>query len=124
MKNIFLILSFILVLNSCKRKETFVKSELPSVVVTDTISEIEKAPIIIINPFEKKYDSLLLVNYQLQKERDSLNELNHKVAQDLLQNKLIIKNAQYYLNITIKNPSQDKFLKGWMRRALNQETAK
>lgn len=29
-----------------------------------------------------------------------------------------IANARKYLNICLKNPTQDKFLKGWIRRAL------
>lgn len=38
----------------------------------------------------------------------------------LLHKKLIIANTKFYLNITIKNPSQDKFLRGWSNRALAQ----
>jgi len=29
-----------------------------------------------------------------------------------------LERIRYYLNITLKNPTQDKFLKGWVRRAI------
>ena len=29
-----------------------------------------------------------------------------------------LERVRYYLNITLKNPTQDKFLKGWVRRAI------
>lgn len=48
---------------------------------------------------------------QLKKSADTL-------AARLLHARLIISNVKYYLNICIKNPSQDKFLKGWIRRAV------
>lgn len=44
-----------------------------------------------------KYDSLLLV----------VKEKNFRLNR-----------VKFYLNICIRNPSQDKFLKGWIRRAL------
>lgn len=69
---------------------------------------------------EKKYNILLNEKNRL----DSLNsvyiEKNKSDAKQLLHKKFVTTNAQFYLNITIKNPSQDKFLKGWMRRALSQ----
>lgn len=70
--------------------------------------------------YEKKYDSLF-IEYQKSKiAKDSIDQINRKLAQELLHKKLVIENAKTYLNITIKNPKQDKFLKGWMRRALYQ----
>lgn len=32
--------------------------------------------------------------------------------------KFKIERVKYYLNICLKNPNQDKFLKGWIRRAV------
>jgi hypothetical protein len=29
-----------------------------------------------------------------------------------------VERVRYYLNICLRNPSQDKFLKGWIRRAI------
>lgn len=37
---------------------------------------------------------------------------------ELFLNKYRIEKVRYYLNICLKNPSQDKFLKGWIKRAL------
>lgn len=43
---------------------------------------------------------------------------------DSLRRKLLVANyklgrVRYYLNICLKNPTQEKFLKGWVRRAIN-----
>lgn len=57
---------------------------------------------------------------ELNKRIDSLKVANNKLGKELLHNKLIIKNAKYYLDIVNKNPTQQKFLRGWMNRALNQ----
>lgn len=45
---------------------------------------------------------------------------NKAKSTELLHKKMIHTNALFYLNITIRNSSQDKFLKGWMRRAFSQ----
>lgn len=57
------------------------------------------------------YDSMI-------RRYDSLRIVADTVARRLLHSRLIISNVRYYLNITLRNPSQDKFLKGWIRRAL------
>lgn len=55
-----------------------------------------------------KYDSLYKV-YRLQKVNDSLEiqYLNYKIER-----------ARYYVKICNKNKSQQKFLLGWLNRAL------
>lgn len=58
-----------------------------------------------------RYDSLV-------RRYDSIRVVADTVAARLLHARLVISNVRYYLNITIRNPSQDKFLKGWIRRAL------
>lgn len=50
---------------------------------------------------------------------DSIQIVNDTLARRLLHSRLVIQNVKYYLNICIQKPSQDKFLKGWIRRALN-----
>jgi hypothetical protein len=50
------------------------------------------------------------------------DSLQHTI--DSLRTKLFIANyklerVKYYLNITIKDPSQTKFLKGWIKRAIH-----
>jgi hypothetical protein len=124
MKNLILILVLFLSVFSCKRNDAKTPVDNESVVVVDSFPVIVKDTVQIDLGYQKKYDSLLVLNLRKDLKIDSFQAVNNKLAKDLLHNKLIIKNAQYYLNITIKNPSQDKFLKGWMRRALNQETAK
>jgi hypothetical protein len=44
--------------------------------------------------------------------------VNDTLARRLLYARLVISNVKYYLNICIRNPKQDKFLKGWIRRAV------
>lgn len=46
-----------------------------------------------------------------------------KMELDSVKSKLFIESykverVKYYLNICLRNPSQDKFLKGWVRRAI------
>ncbi|KFC19360.1 putative peptidoglycan-binding domain-containing protein [Chryseobacterium sp. FH1] len=124
MKNLILILVIFLSVFSCKRNDVKPPVVNESVIVVDSFPVIVKDTVQIDFGYQKKYDSLLVLNLRKDFKIDSLTGFNNKIAKDLLHHKLIIKNAQYYLNITIKNPSQDKFLKGWMRRALNQETVK
>ncbi|WNN12497.1 hypothetical protein MA9V2_248 [Chryseobacterium phage MA9V-2] len=50
----------------------------------------------------------------------TLKEQELEISRSTLHKKLVVANAQYYLNITLRNPSQDKFLKGWTRRAWSQ----
>lgn len=124
MKKIILLTAITLSIFSCKRNDAKPPVVNESVIVLDSFPVIVKDTVQIDFGYQKKYDSLLVLNLRKDVKIDSLTAFNNKIAKDLLHHKLIIKNAQFYLNITIKNPSQDKFLKGWMRRALNQETAK
>ena len=112
MKNLILI--FLFLITSCKQAESkpvIIEKEI-DVVRTDTV-------------FIPKVDTVYITKpstatTQLQKSNDSLKVANKKLGKELLHNKLIIQNAKYYLNIANKNPSQQKFLRGWMNRALNQ----
>lgn len=70
-----------------------------------------------------KTDTVFIENKSdlvLKNKYDSLNAINKNLGSQLLQKKLIIENAKYYLNIANKKPSQVKFLRGWMNRALSQ----
>lgn len=84
---------------------------------TKTITVYKTDTIKVDNGYIQKYDSLLIVK---NKEVDSLKIANNKLGKKLLHSELVITNAKYYLNIANKNPSQQKFLRGWMNRALNQ----
>lgn len=68
-----------------------------------------------------KINALNAYNYRLENVEIPGYEKTIKTnSQSLLHKKLIIANTRFYLNITIKNPSQDKFLRGWSNRALAQ----
>lgn len=61
------------------------------------------------------------LNDQLATMSQQVNALER--ANDSCKTKLFLSNyrverVRYYLNIAIKNPSQDKFLKGWIKRAI------
>lgn len=120
MKYLIIILISLLSLSSCKSNENKTTKENNSTVSFDSIPIIQKDSVRIDLGYQKKFDSLILVNAKLNQEKDSIDKLNHIVAQELLHKKLIIENAKTYLNIVNKNPTQQKFLRGWMNRALNQ----
>jgi hypothetical protein len=59
----------------------------------------------------------------LLSEKKEVIHIRDKRVEDSLITALFIANykverVRYYLNICLKNPSQDKFLKGWIRRAI------
>lgn len=58
-----------------------------------------------------KFDSSITSKYQYQKTIDSL-----KTALNI--SKFKIQKVKYYLAIVDKRPSQIKYLKGWVRRAV------
>ncbi|WP_313579829.1 putative peptidoglycan-binding domain-containing protein [Chishuiella sp.] len=66
------------------------------------------------------YDSLISINTNITFDINELSNKNKVIGNELLHKKLVVENAKYYLNITVRNPSQDKFLRGWMNRAFNQ----
>lgn len=69
--------------------------------------------------YKAKNDSLSIVILKLEQTVTDQNEINRKLASELLNERLVIENAKYYVNIVNKNRSQEKFLLGWMNRALN-----
>lgn len=68
-------------------------------------------------------DSALNVrDEQLTAARDSLKLMalqNDSLKADLFLSNFKVEKVRYYLNICLKNKTQDKFLKGWIRRAIN-----
>ena len=54
----------------------------------------------------KSYD--VAVTAENKKLKDSIFIINYKIEK-----------VRLYLNICLKKPSQEKFLKGWIRRAIN-----
>jgi hypothetical protein len=97
MKYIPILLIF---LSCCKAPEVQVKERI--VVKTDTVY--------IYRPYEViKIDTVYLKD---QRETDSLKTklfiANYKISR-----------VRYYLRICLRNPKQDRFLKGWINRAVN-----
>lgn len=112
MKNLILLFVFLFAA-SCKR------AEMKPVVIEKPVETVKIDTVVI-----RLTDTVYVVksddSARLLRSVDSLKTANNKLGKELLHNKLIIQNARYYLNIANKNPSQQKFLRGWMNRALNQ----
>jgi hypothetical protein len=49
---------------------------------------------------------------------DSLNHVIDSLRRKLFVSDYKIQRVKYYLGIAIKNPSQTKYLKGWIKRAI------
>lgn len=110
MKNLILIISASLVLFSCKTPCPEQKKVPEPITSKDTVYvDLE---------FKAKNDSLELVIEKIQFQKDSINRLNERLATELMNERLVIQNAKYYVNVVNKNRSQQKFLLGWMNRAL------
>lgn len=63
-------------------------------------------------------DEMIIENQMLQSKIDSMQITSDTLAARLLHTRLMVENARYYLRIANKNTSQQKFLRGWMNRAL------
>lgn len=50
---------------------------------------------------------------------DSFRRVNDSLYKALFNANYKIERVRYYLSITLRNPTQDKFLKGWVRRAID-----
>lgn len=120
MRNLIFSFAFVaLILGSCANTkpcpDNTVKVIKDTIIDTVIIKRIEDSLI-----SRSKYiaDSLIAENRALKSQIDSINVVIDTLSKRYLHSKLMIENARYYLRITINNSSQDKFLKGWMRRAL------
>lgn len=49
---------------------------------------------------------------------DSLHRTIDSLKNRLFISEYKVQRVKYYLNITLRNPSQTKFLKGWIKRAV------
>lgn len=109
MKNLTLITAVLCMLFSCKTPCPETKTPDP-IIVKDTV--------FVDNGLLATNDSLRMIIKSMIYQKDSLNELNNRLATELMNERLVIQNAKYYVNIVNKNRSQEKFLLGWMNRAL------
>lgn len=110
MKNIIYILLLSLV--SCKSIQTKtvyeIQTKTDTLTVRDTINIIDTFYVeykTTDTVFVQNLDTIRLGNCDSLKERLFVSDYK-------------LQRVRYYLNIAIKNPSQTKFLKGWIRRAI------
>ncbi len=54
----------------------------------------------------------------LRRQYDSIVHVNKGLRMDLFLANYKVEKVRYYLNITLRKPTQTKFLKGWIRRAI------
>ncbi|MBC7947751.1 MAG: hypothetical protein H7Y42_07715 [Chitinophagaceae bacterium] len=100
MKNLAIIIFFLAF--GCKNKPE------PLAVIRDSTLTVE--------PTWMATDSVIMVSRPDTCGMISLRVDSLKTALFLANYKL--EKIRYYLNICLRNPSQDRFLKGWVRRAL------
>lgn len=124
MKNLLLYLGLLLTFFiSCKNQEDMPLASKAQQIRVDTVF-VERNNC---SDIQKQFDSLnaltqksVEISIKQKKTIDSLNVSNNVLGKKLLHERQILENARYYLRIVNKNPSQQKFLRGWMNRALNQ----
>lgn len=122
MKQAIILALAIFSLSSCANgkpcAESHPKSEPQIIEQPVSAAELHRIEDSIFTIHNYKVDELILENQLLQTKVDSMQITSDTLARRLLHARLMIENARYYLKIAIRSPSQDKFLKGWMRRAL------
>lgn len=65
-------------------------------------------------------DSLVYYREQLIRTQDSLAYVKDSLGEDLFVARYKLGRIKYYTNIVDNNPSQIKFYKGWIKRALKE----
>lgn len=63
------------------------------------------------------FDSIISIRVDTS-EYSALRRENDSLRTALFQAQFKVNKVRYYLKICLKNPSQDKFLKGWIKRAI------
>lgn len=88
--------------------QTPVEKEIIYVPVKDTISD------------EANIIKIINLERELQITKDSLNYLRDSLGEDLFVAKYKLSRIKYYTDIVDKKPSQLKYYKGWIKRALKE----
>lgn len=116
MTKIILLLT-ILTISACQKKTVphTPKQIVHDTIYRDTVYIVENIPVL---DYEV-IDSLLTIQERLTAENDSLRTVSDTLAKRLLHSRLMLSNAKYYLDICNRNPSQDKFLRGWLNRVFD-----
>lgn len=68
--------------------------------------------------FNHPQDSVIFQPVARPDKCDSIKKLSDSVAAKLFLAQYKLERVRYYLKICLRNPSQDKFLKGWIKRAI------
>lgn len=63
-------------------------------------------------------DSVILSLSEFRSELPTPKKTLDSLTDQLYAAKYKIERVRFYLNICLRNPSQDKFLKGWIKRAI------
>lgn len=140
MKHLIILLAALACLTSCRNirgnrnaaQELKTEIEAKNAAYTaknDSMDHVSKFQDSLLAVLEMKRDSMYLTykenaerlaaeNKALQRRVDSMQVASDTLAARLLHARLMIENARYYLRIANRSPSQQKFLRGWMNRAL------
>lgn len=112
----YVLLAFALVLMCA----TFIgcKTPCPDAKPLPPQTEVIRDTVVLDLKYKKINDSLAMVIQRLEADNTKMHETNSKLARELLNERLVIENAKYYVDIVNRNRSQEKFLLGWMNRAL------
>lgn len=101
-----IVILFLFLLVACQPKPA------PPLMATDTAGTVLTAPVaVLVNVPCPSIDSLFTERMELKRERDSLKT-------ELFLAQFTVTRVRYYLDICLRNPTQDKFLKGWIKRAI------
>ncbi|OJV50496.1 MAG: hypothetical protein BGO31_14130 [Bacteroidetes bacterium 43-16] len=92
--------------------------ELKTAYLPVPADSIEKIKDSIYYSYKHNIDEMIITNQILNRKIDSMQVTSDTLAARLLHARLMIENARYYLRIANRNTSQQKFLRGWMNRAL------
>ncbi|OJV51670.1 MAG: hypothetical protein BGO31_00250 [Bacteroidetes bacterium 43-16] len=141
MKQLIILLAALVCLTSCRNirgshQEKIYEIKVP-LEVNEPVRELDKDSAMMVadsivrsrDSLNKVRDSMFFVykadaeqlaikNKALQLLIDSMQGTSDTLAARLLHARLMIENARYYLRIANRNTSQQKFLRGWMNRAL------
>lgn len=119
MKN-FLLIIFCLSLFSCKEEQSYPASQYDTPNIYVSMNDELNNRVFIAD------STLNARDIEFAAYRDSVSKIqrNSMTNCDSLKTAIFLANykiekVRFYLNICLKKPSQDKFLKGWIRRAIN-----
>jgi len=110
------IMIFLFALLSCnsKTKDVELKPTSANVIVTNTHDSLLMVQDSLVNKISFLVDSIKGENLKLKKQNDSLKS-------KIFLYKFTISRVRYRIRIVDKNPSQIKYLKGWIRRIVDVE---